>query len=399
MSKKDAKQQEQTTPHYYIGLMCGTSIDGVDVALVDFSGDQCRLVASYLHPIDNDIKANLRSLCSLSSQENHLQHFEHRIELLGELDQKMGAVFADSVNCFFEQHQESEVPSIQKDQIIAIGSHGQTIRHQPALNSPFTIQIGDPNVIAYQTGITTVSDFRRMDIAVGGQGAPLAPAFHNAVMRTQKENRIILNLGGIANISLLPKDLSKEVIGFDTGTANTLLDVWFLHNHPEADCDFDKDSQFALQGKVQNSLLKQLLKDPYFELPPPKSTGREYFSIEWLWQQLNATEEKYEPADIQRTLLEFTAITISDSIQRLDLDGYKVFTCGGGTHNNFLIERIQTHVGAPVLATDSIGISGDYLEAMTFAWLARQRIMKQPGNLPSVTGASEAKVLGAVYHP
>lgn len=377
----------------YIGLMCGTSIDGVDVALVEFNNGNCRLVESYLHPIEDELKGKLRSLCSLSSQENYLQNFEHRVELLGELDQRMGCVFAESVKQLLKQKQ------IEASSIKAIGSHGQTIRHQPALKTPFTLQIGDPNLIAYHTGITTIADFRRMDIAAGGQGAPLAPAFHNAAFRCEEENRIILNLGGIANITLLPQDSKDSVLGFDTGTANTLLDVWFMQNNPKANEDFDKNSQFAQQGEVDQVLLEFLLDDPYFALPPPKSTGREYFSIEWLWQKLKQTGKIIPSASVQRTLLEFTAITIRDAVKQLNLDNYNIYTCGGGTHNHFLIERLEDLTAHSIKPTDVLGVSGDYLEAITFAWLAHQRLTLQPGNLPSVTGANEPKILGAIYHP
>ncbi|WP_444997174.1 anhydro-N-acetylmuramic acid kinase [Aliikangiella sp. IMCC44359] len=393
MNQNNGQNSTNRNVPLYIGLMCGTSIDGVDVALVDFGQVQCELIDSYLHPINPEVKAKLRSLCSLACAENHLTGFEHRIELLGELDNQMGYVFAEAVNHLLKKR------SISKDDIGAIGSHGQTIRHQPAQNSPFTLQIGDPNIIAHQTGIQTVSDFRRMDMAAGGQGAPLAPAFHNAAMRSQKANRIILNLGGIANITLLPKKSSQSVIGFDTGTANTLLDVWYMHNHPHAQDDFDRDSHFALQGTLQLDLLEQLLSDPYFQLPPPKSTGREYFSIEWLFEQLQHLKTQYTPADIQRTLLELTAVSVSNAILGLNLNGYEVYTCGGGTHNPFLIERLEVHLKTQILPTDVLGISGDYLEAMTFAWLAHQRVNQLPGNLPSVTGAKGYKVLGAIYHP
>ncbi|MET1256994.1 anhydro-N-acetylmuramic acid kinase [Aliikangiella maris] len=386
-------QQIDSQSERYIGLMCGTSIDGVDVALVDFSTGQPRLVDAYLHPISSSIKSKLRALCSLASRENHLQQAEHRIELLGELDHVMGEVFADSVNEFLL------LKNIAKESICAIGSHGQTIRHQPTLQSPFTLQIGDPNIIAYQTGIITVADFRRMDMAAGGQGAPLAPAFHNATMRSSQIDRLILNLGGIANVTWLPKDSAQQVIGFDTGTANTLMDVWYLHNHPQSEQEFDQDSHYARQGRSHPTLLKQLLKDPYFELPPPKSTGREYFSIEWLHQQLKQVGENISAADVQRTLIDFTAISIRWAIEQLALPHYEIYSCGGGTHNHFLIEQIEQQLSQKIKPTDDIGISGDYLEAMTFAWLARQRLNQLPGNLPSVTGALEKKVLGAVYLP
>lgn len=378
---------------YYIGLMCGTSIDGVDVALVEFKNNSCRLIENYLHPISLDTKNKLRSLCSLSSAENHLEVYQNRIELLGELDTTMGQVFADSVNVFLEKIK------FDQQKICAIGSHGQTIRHQPSLQKAFTLQIGDPAIIAYKTGITTVADFRRMDIAAGGQGAPLAPAFHNAVLRSTSENRIILNLGGIANITYLPKDSTQDVMGFDTGTANTLMDVWFLHNHPNAQTDYDRDAQFAQQGKINQTLLKNLCAEEYFELTPPKSTGREYFSIEWLNKKLQELCLQISAQDIQRTLLEFSAVTISDAIKKLNLDDFAVYTCGGGTHNKFFIQQIEKHLNKELKATDVLGISGDYLEAMTFAWLAHQRINKLPGNLPSVTGANEYKILGGVYLP
>ncbi len=394
----NTKHSEQEASKLYLGLMSGTSIDGVDVALVDFYQNQHRLIDSYLHPIDLNTKTKLRSLCSLKAQENHIDAVQHRIELLGELDYRMGCIFADSVNQLLTRKK------LDKNAIIAIGSHGQTIRHQPARKNAFTLQIGDPNIIAYQTGIKTVSDFRRMDMAAGGQGAPLAPGFHNASMRDESENRIILNLGGIANITLLPRASNKPISGFDTGTANTLLDVWYLHNHPDSRQDYDHNAEFARQGKIHLPLLEQLLRDPYFELAPPKSTGREYFSIEWLWQQIEHVQQQtsaqtLKAEDVQRTLLEFTAMTISQAIFKLQLKNFQVYTCGGGRHNYFLINRIEQLLKQPVYNTDKLGIDGDYLEAMTFAWLASRRIDEKPGNLPSVTGAREAKILGAIYLP
>ncbi|TQV74127.1 anhydro-N-acetylmuramic acid kinase [Aliikangiella marina] len=384
---------ENSDSELYIGLMCGTSIDGVDVALVKIDQARCELVEHYLHPITAPIKDSLRQLCSLADNESNLKSLENRIELMGKLDVQMGHVFAASVNQFLS------IKNIPKEKIKAIGSHGQTIRHQPKLEFPFTLQIGDPNIIALETGIQTVADFRRMDIAAGGQGAPLAPAFHNAVMRSTEENRIILNLGGIANITYLPKESESDVIGFDTGTANTLMDAWFMKQHPARVDDFDRDSGFAQKGEVDQSLLTHCLNDPYFELAPPKSTGREYFSIDWLEEKITTSDSNASPADVQKTLLEFSAITIAKAIQDLSLDAFNVYTCGGGTHNRLLIERIEHHLKQTIFASDKIGISGDYLEAMTFAWLARQRLHLQSGNLPSVTGASSEKILGALYLP
>lgn len=377
----------------YIGLMCGTSIDGVDVALVEINDSSCRLIEHYLHPVKESVKDDLRLLCSLADNEKDLRTKENRIELLGTVDVQMGHVFAESVNHFLK------LKNITKEQIRAIGSHGQTVRHQPKQDFPFTFQIGDPNIIALHTGIETVADFRRMDIAAGGQGAPLAPAFHNAVMRSSSENRIILNLGGIANITLLPKEQTAKVIGFDTGTANTLMDAWYMHHHPDRTDDFDRDSEFAKTGIINQQLLELCLADPYFQLPYPKSTGREYFSIAWLQEKINQLQSTAKPSDIQRTLVEFSAQTIADAINSLSLDNFSVYSCGGGTHNKLLIKSIETHLKRPIEPTDNIDVSGDYLEAMTFAWLAHQRVNQLTGNLPSVTGASSKKILGAIYLP
>ena len=377
----------------YIGLMCGTSIDGVDVALVDFSEGACELVEHYLHPVNDDIRKQLGRLCDIFEESDMAMDFHHRIELMGELDVKMGHVFADSVNTFLNDY------NITASKVKAIGSHGQTIRHQPSLSAPFTLQIGDPNIIAHTTGITTVSDFRRMDIAAGGQGAPLAPAFHNAVMRSNQQNRIILNLGGIANITLLAKDSNTPVLGFDTGTANTLMDAHFKRHHPNHSDNFDRDGKFAKSGQCNLILLNKLMSDGYFELEPPKSTGREYFSLNWLQQHLDSLDFPLSPQDIQATLMEFSTQTIAESILKLGLSDFDVYASGGGMNNQSMLDSLGLKLDKHIYQTNDIGVDGDYLEAMTFAWLARQRMLNLPGNLPSVTGASCGKVLGAVYHP
>jgi len=375
----------------YIGLMSGTSIDGIDVALVEFDGDRCELLQVYNHSIEAGIKHKLIEVSSPVSD------FEigsrNRIELMAELDVLMGHSFADAANRLIEIHQ------IDTGHINAIGSHGQTIRHRPDNQSPFTMQIGDANIIAEKTGIQTVADFRRADIAAGGQGAPLAPAFHNAILRSPLENRIVLNLGGIANITNLPKDESQPVIGFDTGTANTLLDAWYQTHHCGAKDEFDRDSQFAQQGQVHQELLIELLEDPFFKQSPPKSTGREYFSLDWLKKQINKIHAPIAVKDVQRTLLEFTAKTIADSIKNSTFGNGKVLVCGGGMHNQFLLNLLSKELNQPLQTTNDVGIDGDYLEAMTFAWLAKQRLERLPANLPSVTGASKNKILGCVYLP
>lgn len=375
----------------YIGLMSGTSIDGIDVALVCFSDDDCKLLASYIHPIDAKTKNKLGKLSNPLSTTEFTG--ENRIELMAELDAAMGHAFANAVN------QLLKIKNIDSNIIKAIGSHGQTIRHRPDKQYPFSLQIGDANIIAEKTGIKTVADFRRMDIAAGGQGAPLAPAFHNALLRNNHEDRIILNLGGIANVTLLPKEGDQPVIGFDTGTANTLLDAWYKKYHPESDDGFDRDSEFAQQGQLDHSLLNQLLKDPYFERKYPKSTGREYFNLDWLNQQMNQVNCSNKPENIQRTLLQFTVQTIADSIDSLAIKDYKVLACGGGMHNQYLLDLLSQALGRAIQTTNDFSVDGDYLEAMTFAWLAKQRLDEKPGNLPSVTGASQLKILGGVYLP
>ena len=372
----------------YIGLMSGTGVDGIDVAVVDFTGSNPKLVCSRLHSISTDLK---KRISEISVVKEITDKNTDTLELAAELDILMGEVFAEAVNQLLHNSE------IDKKQIKAIGSHGQTIRHRPYGRTPFSLQIGDPNTIAHKTGITTVADFRRMDVAAGGQGAPLTPAFHNAIFRSEKENRIILNLGGIANITVLDKRLELPVIGFDTGTANTLLDAWYNNQHPNSKVDYDKDAHFASEGKINQSLLKRLLDDPYFRLPFPKSTGREYFSMDWLNKNLQQMERKIKPQDIQRTTLQLTVDTIVDAINQLSMDNYQLLVCGGGMHNPLIMQLLSELLNKPVIKTDAIGVSGDYLEAMTFAWLARQRILKLTGNLPSVTGATEEKILGAVY--
>jgi len=381
----------------YIGLMSGTSIDGVDVALVRFSGTQCELLDFYNHPIKSQIKKSLGKISSPVSDSNPVfdssNDVENRIELLSKLDTVMGEIFADAVN------QLLKINRLDANKITAIGSHGQTVRHRPNNKQPFTLQIGNPNIIAEKTKIRTIADFRRMDIAVGGQGAPLAPAFHNAVLRSQVEERIILNLGGVANITFLAKDANVEVLGFDTGPANTLLDAWYKKHHPNSQQDFDRDSQFAQRGEVHQLLLERLLGDPYFQLDYPKSTGREYFCLNWLEMHLSEINFTSKPEDIQRTLLALTVQSVCNAIKSTPFKTDQIFACGGGMHNDFLLALLSKKLKLKVLKTNDVGVDGDYLEAMTFAWLAKRRIEKLPGNLPSVTGASRAKILGAIYLP
>ncbi|HET6397787.1 MAG TPA: anhydro-N-acetylmuramic acid kinase, partial [Pseudoxanthomonas sp.] len=271
-----------------------------------------------------------------------------------------------------------------------IGSHGQTVRHRPGGEAPFTLQIGDGNVIAERSGIATVADFRRRDVAAGGHGAPLVPAFHAALLHSESEDRAVLNLGGIGNYTLLPRQ--GPVRGFDTGPANALLDAWCQRHTGAA---FDADGAFAAGGTVDEALLARLLDEPWFALPPPKSTGREQFHLDWVQARLRGGES---PADVQATLLELSAATAADALRAHQPRTARVLACGGGVRNPVLMRRLAARLpGVAVESTAAHGLDPDFVEAMAFAWLARQTLAGLPGNLPAVTGARGPRVLGVVH--
>jgi anhydro-N-acetylmuramic acid kinase len=280
----------------------------------------------------------------------------------------------------------------QPAEIIAIGSHGQTIRHIPEGEYRTSFQIGDPNLIAELTGITTVADFRRRDMAAGGQGAPLVPAFHNQVFRASGINRVILNIGGIANITILPGDEEDPVSGFDTGPGNGLMDAWIFKHQGK---QFDLNGEWAASGRVRPDLMDQMLADPYFSQAAPKSTGKEYFHLDWLKKHL---PKKAKAEDIQASLCELTAMTISQAIQQTAPATDEIYVCGGGAHNPHLIQRLnELHKPVNVTSTSELGLSPDWVEATCFAWLAKQTLHQQAANLPSVTGARHNVVLGGIY--
>lgn len=361
----------------WIGLMSGTSMDGIDAILVSFPDQQIQIHATHSSPYPDDIRERLANL-----SQNHGSPDE-----LGELDHRVGALFAN-VAC--ELIRTSGVPA---SQIRAIGSHGQTIRHRPDGGTPFSLQIGDPTLIAERTGITTIADFRRRDLAAGGQGAPLVPAFHKAFFGGAREDRCILNLGGIANLSHLPADTDQPVTGFDTGPANALLDAWCKH---ETGLTFDKDGTWASEGQVDQSLLSDMLSDAYFQRPAPKSTGTEKFNLEWVKTSL-ARHPEVAAADVQRTLLELTAISVAQQLPQRP--GMTVFVCGGGARNPVLMGEIRkTCSPCTVTTTAEIGLDPQWVEPTAFAWLARQTLAGRPGNLPEVTGAKGERILGAVYY-
>ena len=363
----------------YLGLISGTSADGIDVALCSFDP------APVLHAA-----ATVRYPDALRQRILDLAQGDGRIALdeLGTLDVEIARAFAVAALQLLQQH------GLDASAVAALGSHGQTVRHRPDGDAPYTLQLGDPNVIAEATGITTVADFRRRDMAAGGQGAPLAPAFHAAMLGHSGTTRVVVNLGGIANITVLPGDVAKPIIGFDTGPANCLLDAWAEVHLGQP---FDRDGAFATSGHVDSGLLARCLTDPYFELPPPKSTGREVFHASWLQRHLAAAT--IAPADVQATLLALSARTVAAAIRRHAPDARDVLVCGGGVHNPALLAALAAELAPlPVRSVAARGIDPDFVEAMLFAWLARERLAGRPvADVARVTGARAARVLGAVY--
>mgnify|MGYP000849679048 FL=1 len=365
----------------YIGLMSGTSLDAIDAVLVDFSGE-LRLVGTHSIPLEPELRSRLTALCQSGPDE---------IERMGRLDVEMAELFAKAALGALAGTEHTAAD------ICAIGSHGQTIRHRPHAVPGFTLQIGDPNIIAERTGIAVVADFRRRDMAAAGQGAPLVPAFHAAVFSHPERHRIILNLGGIANITVLPANSSAAITGFDTGPANLLMDAWSMACRGRA---YDVGGEWATTGEVSAPLLKRLLAHPFLTLHAPKSTGREDFNIEWLRAQLNGLTEPLNDADVQATLLEFTAETVAQAIRKLQLPSGDLFLCGGGAHNVALRQRLSYLLpNWAIASTSALGLAPDWVEATAFAWLARQRMKQQTGNMPAVTGARGERVLGGLYVP
>jgi anhydro-N-acetylmuramic acid kinase len=365
----------------YIGLMSGTCADGIDAVLIDLNQSPPALLATHYQAFSSIMQKKIIALCEKGDDE---------IERLGELDILLGKSFADAANQLLKDN------AMAPNEIVAIGCHGQTIRHHPRKKPcPYTLQIGDPNTIATLTGITTISDFRRKDIALGGEGAPLVPAFHQHLFATENIARAIVNIGGMANVTFLPKQNLGPIIGFDTGPGNVLLDAW-IYQHQQK--QRDEDGAWGRSGSLIDDLLASLKGDPYFHLSPPKSTGREYFNLAWLNKYLVAILRDLTPVDVQRTLVELTATTILSAI-RNDMSEGEILICGGGTHNLFLMERL-CDLARPHFIVNSTAVYGmhpDWIEASAFAWLAKQTLDGLPGNLPSVTGASSHGILGGIY--
>lgn len=366
-------------PDSFIGLMSGTSMDGIDAIVVRFGKQDAQLLASLEHPYPEPLRQKLLQAMRTPESCN--------VDDVGTLDRQVGISFRDAALAVLAK------TGLVASDIVAIGSHGQTLRHRPDAPTPYSLQIGDPATIAVGTGITTVADFRRADIAAGGQGAPLVPPFHQWLFGQGGNPRVILNIGGIANITVLGED--KEVpLGFDTGPGNTLLDGWIQANLNKP---YDQDGTWAASGRVAVKLLHALLADDYFRLSPPKSTGFEHFNLEWLRHQ---GANDYAPADVQATLAELSARTIAAAIDEYAATAAAVLVCGGGFHNADLLQRLRQHLpGRTVLSTAEEGLHPDWVEATAFAWLAMRTLNNQSGNLPSVTGAGRKLVLGAIHSP
>jgi anhydro-N-acetylmuramic acid kinase len=362
----------------YIGLMSGTSMDGIDAALLEITDEGMRVQAALSRQWPDALQARLRRL---AEQYQHIGLVE-----LGQLDTSAAREFGYAAQELLRIH------DLRPGDIRAVGSHGQTVLHQPHGAAPFTMQIGDPNVIAERLGIDVVADFRRRDLAAGGEGAPLMPAFHAAAFGAPGELRAVVNIGGIANVTLLPAD--GEVTGFDTGPGNCLLDSWARRHLGEA---FDADGSWAAAGAVLTELLSRLLSEPYFLRSPPKSTGRDTFSDDWLERAL--TGLSLAPADVQATLSELTARTIANSLQSsAGTVPARVLVCGGGAFNADLMARLARLLPhSRVGTTAELGIAPEHVEAAGFAWLAHRYVSGLAGNLPSVTGASHPVPLGALF--
>ncbi|WP_434606154.1 anhydro-N-acetylmuramic acid kinase [Pseudomonas sp. R1-7] len=359
---------------FYIGVMSGTSLDGLDIALVDLS-PAIRLIATHYIPMPAALRTELLELCSSGPDE---------IARSAIAQQSWVKLAAQGIHALLNEQQ------LKPADITAIGSHGQTIRHEPARG--FTVQIGNPALLSELTGITVVGDFRSRDVAAGGQGAPLVPAFHEALFEERVGNRAVLNVGGFSNLSLI--EPAKPVTGFDCGPGNVLLDAWIYQQRGE---HFDRDGQWAATGKVEPILLNTLLSDPFFVTKGPKSTGREVFNLPWLSHHLSKLQP-FAPEDVQATLLELTALTIVESLQHAQSNTQELLVCGGGAHNQTLMKRLADLLpDTNVSSTAAYGVDPDWVEAMAFAWLAYCCLEGIPGNRPSVTGARGLRVLGAIY--
>lgn len=363
----------------YIGLMSGTSVDSVDAVLTRIDDGSIEALHRHEHAIAAQLRGDIQHAIAGRFVDAHA---------IWVLDARLGELFAESALALMSS------AGVRADEVRAIGSHGQTLFHAPNDTPPLTVQAGDPNIIAARTGLTTVADFRRRDLALGGQGAPLAPAFHLAAFGGSDERRAIVNIGGIANVTVLPNDVDGSLLGFDSGPGNTLMDQWCQQHCGQP---FDRDGVWAASGQVHSALLSALRADPYFQRAAPKSTGREHFNLRWLDERVRGVDHA-PPADVQRTLLELTADSIATAISDLDERIDAVYLCGGGALNRTLVHTLHRAVGNIRLETTAaLGMHPKDVEGAAFAWLAHRTLSGELGNAPSVTGAREHSVLGAIY--
>lgn len=364
---------------YYIGVMSGTSLDGIDIAYCKIDPDGFELVESAIYPFNRDERIAVFSAINTPTA----------LRIIGELDTRLGEMFADAITNFIAEK------GIDRGSIKAIGLHGQTLWHEPNSQHPFSMQLGNPNVVVARTGISVVSDFRQKDIANGGQGAPFTPAFHHYLFSNLEGNIGVLNIGGMANLTLI----GEPLIGYDTGCGNVLMDYW-VSQHNSA--SFDEEGRWAKSGTPNNDLLRLMLQEPYFLKEAPKSTGRELFNGKWLRNKLDQFSQKkggtvhLKNRDIQATLLELSVASIAQEVKKSKTD--LLIVCGGGVKNDFLMKRLQEELpSVKIVSSDERGISSKFMEAMAFAWLAHERVHKKAVKLSSVTGAKKDSILGALY--
>ncbi|MES1924539.1 anhydro-N-acetylmuramic acid kinase [Salinisphaera sp. T31B1] len=369
----------------YIGLMSGTSVDAADAVAVHFDhAGRPDILATHAQPPETKLRADL---LHLSQQVAGVS-----LSKFGELDQRVGEWFAQAAREVMSK------ANLRPTDVAAIGSHGQTVRHEPNAPYPFSLQLGSPSLVAARTGCNVVADFRNSDMAAGGQGAPLVPAFHHSLFAASDQARIVINIGGIANITVLPAnaiDRTDRVLGLDTGPGNALMDAW-ISSHLKR--DLDADGEWAASGHVHDGLLGQMMADPYLDRAAPKSTGREYFNLDWLRAQIDSLARPPRPADVQATLCEFSAASIAQAIDRYGPGKEQLLLCGGGARNAELCRRLAHHLAPrPIGRTDEYGLDSDWVEAVAFAWLAMRTLQGRSGNVPSVTGADRPVPLGALY--
>ena len=365
---------------YCIGLLSGTSMDAIDALLADCSGPVPQLIATHRQAIEPDLKTRLVEIVNSGPAS--------RLGEVWSVHQQLGDSFAKAAGILLQ------TSGIDSGQVRVIGLHGQTVLHQPRARPPYTLQLGNPGIVAEQTGIPVVADFRSMDIAAGGEGAPLAPLLHRALFRSDEEDRLVINLGGIANVTCLARD--RDVTGWDTGPANCLLDAWIQRHRQQA---FDKNGDWAASGQPDQELLSQLLADPWLATAPPKSTGTDYFNLDWLIGHIGSNTHR--PRDIQATLAQFTARSLRESVNRdAGFNPDRILLCGGGVHNQDLVQRIQDQFETiPVQTTAAQGLDPDWVEGLLFAWLGWQRLNQRILDSRAITGARRPLMLGTITNP